>query len=202
MPNNAVNQVVKAAVGDFPRALHFDDLQRIGHTVAQTIERELGIGLLTLSATDGRASTEQSSLDVDGRRLAALAEVIATLDRLGWHAVPDLAATALPPRLSCEALFFALPEHRRPALPAVEPSHALQLRQWPELSAETRSPAQLLAIAHLHARPWHPQALASGLAQTAESPVPATQRRPHSGNTRFFSWVARQFGLALFQAQS
>lgn len=106
MPNNAVNQVVKAAVGEVPRALHFDDLQRIGHTVAQTIERELGIGLLTLSATDGRASTEQSSLDVDGRRLAALAEVIATLDRLGWHAVPDLAATALPPRLSCEALFL------------------------------------------------------------------------------------------------
>ncbi|WP_427988602.1 hypothetical protein [Xanthomonas oryzae] len=97
MPNNAVNQVVKAAVGEVPRALHFDDLQRIGHTVAQTIEREPGIGLLMLSAADGRASTEQSSLDVDGRRLAALAEVIATLDRLGWHAVPDLAATA-PPR--------------------------------------------------------------------------------------------------------
>ncbi len=45
MPNNAVNQVVKAAVGEVPRALHFYDLQRIGHTVAQTIEREPGIGL-------------------------------------------------------------------------------------------------------------------------------------------------------------
>ncbi|ALS93497.1 hypothetical protein ADT26_00985 [Xanthomonas oryzae] len=221
MPNNAVKQVVKAAVVEVPRALHFDDLRRIGHTVAQTIEREPGIGLLMLSTADGRASAEQSSLDVDGRRLAALAEVIATLDRLGWHAVPDLAATALPQSLSCEALFFALPEHLRPALPAVEPSHALQLRQWPELSAETSSPAQLLAIAHLHARPWRPQALASacklplqtveclfaaalasGLAQTAESPVPATPRRPDSGNTRFFSWVARRFGLALFQAQS
>ncbi|RBI25039.1 hypothetical protein BRM01_13560, partial [Xanthomonas oryzae pv. oryzae] len=159
MPNNAVNQVVKAAVGEVPRALHFENLQRIEHTVAQTIEREPGIGMLMLSTADGRAITEQSSLDVDGRRLAALAEVIATLDRLGWHAVPDLAATALPQRLSCEALFFALPEHLRPALPAVEPSHALQLRQWPELSAETSSPAQLLAVAHLPARPWRPQAL-------------------------------------------
>ncbi|KHS38631.1 hypothetical protein QT199_008360 [Xanthomonas phaseoli pv. phaseoli] len=151
----------------------------------------------------------------------ALAEVIAALDRSGWHVVPDPAATALPQRISFEALFFALPEHLRQALPAVEPSHALQLRQWPELTAETSSPAQLLAIAHLHARPWRPQALAnacklplqtveclfaaalaSGLAQTAEIPVPATQHRPDGGNTRFFSWVARRFGLSLFQAQS
>ncbi len=65
--------------------------------------------MLMLSTADGRAITEQSSLDVDGRRLAALAEVIATLDRLGWHAVPDLAATALPQRLSCEALFLPCP---------------------------------------------------------------------------------------------
>ncbi|RBE88640.1 hypothetical protein BRN10_09040, partial [Xanthomonas oryzae pv. oryzae] len=77
MPNNAVNQVVKAAVGEVPRALHFENLQRIEHTVAQTIEREPGIGMLMLSTADGRAITEQSSLDVDGRRLAALAEVIA-----------------------------------------------------------------------------------------------------------------------------
>ncbi|QDS17710.1 hypothetical protein [Xanthomonas arboricola] len=151
----------------------------------------------------------------------ALTELLAALDRPGWQVAPDTAGSALSQRISFEALYFALPEHLRPALPAVEPSHALRLRQWPELSAETSSPAQLLAIAHLHARPWRPQALAnacklplqtveclfaaalaSGLAQTAEIPVPATQPRPDSSNSRFFSWVARRFGLSLFQAQS
>ncbi|CAD2250098.1 hypothetical protein [Xanthomonas arboricola] len=151
----------------------------------------------------------------------ALTELLAALDRPGWQVAPDTADSALSQRISFEALYFALPEHLRPALPAVEPSHALRLRQWPELSAETSSPAQLLAIAHLHARPWRPQALAnacklplqtveclfaaalaSGLAQTAEIPVPATQPRPDSSNSRFFSWVARRFGLSLFQAQS
>ncbi|PPT95290.1 hypothetical protein XaraCFBP7407_11950 [Xanthomonas arboricola pv. arracaciae] len=151
----------------------------------------------------------------------ALTELLAALDRPGWQVAPDTAGSALSQRISFEALYFALPEHLRPALPAVEPSHALRLRQWPELGAETSSPAQLLAIAHLHARPWRPQALAnacklplqtveclfaaalaSGLAQTAEIPVPATQPRPDSSNSRFFSWVARRFGLSLFQAQS
>lgn len=151
----------------------------------------------------------------------ALTELLAALDRPGWQVAPDTAGSVLSQRISFEALYFALPEHLRPALPAVEPSHALRLRQWPELSAETSSPAQLLAIAHLHARPWRPQALAnacklplqtveclfaaalaSGLAQTAEIPVPATQPRPDSSNSRFFSWVARRFGLSLFQAQS
>ncbi|CAD0363931.1 hypothetical protein [Xanthomonas hortorum] len=150
-----------------------------------------------------------------------LSELVAALDRPGWQVAPDTTDAALTQRISFEALYFALPEHLRPALPAVEPSHALQLRQWPELSAETSSPAQLLAIAHLHARPWRAQALAnacklplqtveclfaaalaSGLAQTAEIPVPATQTRPDSSNSRFFSWVARRFGLSLFQAQS
>ncbi|MBB3858660.1 hypothetical protein FHY29_003987 [Xanthomonas arboricola] len=151
----------------------------------------------------------------------ALTELLAALDRPGWQVAPDTADSALSQRISFEALYFALPEYLRPALPAVEPSHALRLRQWPELSAETSSPAQLLAIAHLHARPWRPQALAnacklplqtveclfaaalaSGLAQTAEIPVTATQPRPDSSNSRFFSWVARRFGLSLFQAQS
>ncbi|MBB3807200.1 hypothetical protein FHT03_003360 [Xanthomonas arboricola] len=150
-----------------------------------------------------------------------LPALVAALDLPGWQRVADDADVALPQRLSFEALYFALPEHLRPALPAVEPAHALQLRQWPELSADTSSPAQLLAIAHLHARPWRPQALAnacklplqtveclfaaalaSGLAQTAEIPVPSTPRRPDSSNSRFFSWVARRFGLSLFQAQS
>lgn len=151
----------------------------------------------------------------------SLPELVAALDRPGWQRVADDADAALTQRLSFEALYFALPEHLRPALPAVEPSHALQLRQWPELSAETSSPAHLLAIAHLHARPWRPQALAnacklplqtveclfaaalaSGLAQTAEISVPSTPRRPDSSNSRFFSWVARRFGLSLSQAQS
>ncbi|WP_115584989.1 hypothetical protein [Xanthomonas arboricola] len=151
----------------------------------------------------------------------SLSELVAALDRPGWQRVTGDADAALTQRLSFEALYFALPEHLRPALPAVEASRALQLRQWPELSADTSSPAQLLAIAHLHARPWPPQALAnacklplqtveclfaaalaSGLAQTAEIPVPSTPRRPDSSNSRFFSWVARRFGLSLSQAQS
>ncbi|QHG88671.1 hypothetical protein ACCQ13_19090 [Xanthomonas sp. NCPPB 1638] len=150
-----------------------------------------------------------------------LPTLIAALDRPGWQHLADTTDTVLTQRISCEALYFALPEHLRPALPAVDPRHALQLRQWPELSADTSSPAQLLAIAHLHARPWRPQALASacklplqtveclfaaalasGLAQTAESSVPALPPRPDTGNSRFFSWVARRFGLSLFQAQS
>ncbi|WP_127170889.1 roadblock/LC7 domain-containing protein [Xanthomonas euvesicatoria] len=79
MPHNAVNQVVKAAVGEVPRALHFYDLQRIGHEFAQTIECEPGIRLLMLSTADGRAITERSSLDVDSRRLAAMANSFLTL---------------------------------------------------------------------------------------------------------------------------
>ncbi|ATS67534.1 hypothetical protein ACDI35_01510 [Xanthomonas axonopodis pv. cajani] len=182
---------------------------------------EFGAGAVTLQHGQLHVRVDPSNGCVQLPAGVALAEVIAALDRSGWHVVPDLGATALPQRISFEALFFALPEHLRQALPAVEPGHALQLRQWPELTAETSSPAQLLAIAHLHARPWRPQALAnacklplqtveclfaaalaSGLAQTAEIPVPATQRRPEGGNTRFFSWVARRFGLSLFQGQS
>ncbi|APP75649.1 hypothetical protein BJD12_10780 [Xanthomonas vesicatoria ATCC 35937] len=173
-----------------------------------------------------RHATLQVRVDPSSRCLhlpsaASLSELVAALDRPGWQRVADDAAAALTQRISFEALYFALPEHLRPALPAVEPSHALQLRQWPELTADTSSPAQLLAIAHLHARPWRPQALAnacklplqtveclfaaalaSGLAQTAEMSVPSTPRRPESSNSRFFSWVARRFGLSLSQAQS
>ena len=79
MPHNAVNQVVKAAVGEVARASHQYDLQRIGREFAQTIEREPGIWLLMLSTADGRAITEQSSLDADGRRLAAMANSFLTL---------------------------------------------------------------------------------------------------------------------------
>ncbi|MBB3780101.1 hypothetical protein FHY16_002884 [Xanthomonas campestris] len=79
MPHNAVNQVVKAAVGEIARATHHYDLQRIGREFAQTIERERGIRLLMLSTADGRAIAEHSSLDVDGRRLAAMANSFLTL---------------------------------------------------------------------------------------------------------------------------
>ncbi|MCS3747854.1 MULTISPECIES: hypothetical protein [unclassified Xanthomonas] len=182
---------------------------------------EFGAGPVLL-----RHARLQVRVDPSGRCMhlpagVSLPELVAALDRPGWQRVADDADAALTQRLSFEALYFALPEHLRPALPAVEPSHALQLRQWPELSAETSSPAHLLAIAHLHARPWRPQALAnacklplqtveclfaaalaSGLAQTAEISVPSTPRRPDSSNSRFFSWVARRFGLSLSQAQS
>ncbi|OAX89301.1 hypothetical protein A7D16_07535 [Xanthomonas nasturtii] len=182
---------------------------------------EFGTGAVVLQHAQLQVRVDPANGCVQLPAGLALADLVAALDRPGWQALPALVTAALPQRISFEALYFALPEQLRPALPAVELSHALQLRQWPELSAETSSPAQLLAIAHLHARPWRPQALAnacklplqtveclfaaalaSGLAQTAEIPVPATQRRPDSGNSRFFSWVARRFGLSLFQAQS
>ncbi|MFC0153143.1 hypothetical protein ACFFJ4_05700 [Xanthomonas dyei] len=182
---------------------------------------EFGAGPVLLRTAHLQVRVDLSSRCLHLPAGLSLSELVAALDRPGWQSVTGDADAALTQRISFEALYFALPEHLRPALPAVEASRALQLRQWPELSVDTSSPAQLLAIAHLHARPWRPQALAnacklplqtveclfaaalaSGLAQTAEISVPSPPRRPDSSNSRFFSWVARRFGLSLSQAQS
>ncbi|MEQ7420503.1 hypothetical protein ABQE70_13140 [Xanthomonas campestris pv. campestris] len=182
---------------------------------------EFGTGAVVLQQAQLRVRVDPGNGWLELPASLQLAALVAALDRPDWQrAMGDIGTTATR-RISLEALYFAVPEHLRPALPAVEPGHALQLRQWPELSADTSTPSQLLAIAHLHARPWRPQALAnacklplqtveclfaaalaSGLAQTAEIAVPSTPRRQNSSNSRFFSWVARRFGLTLSQAQS
>ncbi|MCD0278508.1 hypothetical protein JWH04_06035 [Xanthomonas melonis] len=182
---------------------------------------EFGAAPVLLRQADLQVAVDPANGCVQLPAGVRLSTLVAALDRPGWQVVAGAFDPSLTQRISFEALYFALPEQLRPALPAVEPSHAVQLRQWPELSADTSSPAQLLAIAHLHARPWRPQALAtacklplqtveclfaaafaSGLAQTAQIPVPAPPPPPDNGNARFFSWVARRFGLSLFQAQS
>jgi hypothetical protein len=154
-----------------------------------------------------------------------LAEVAAQLDDATWSLTPIDVETfqhqyayRLPQRHSFEALFFCIAHHRPELMPAPAAQASLQLRQWPDLSADDVPGHWLLAIARLHARPWRatalatacriPQdaaqslfsaALASGLALNQDAPVTPSQRRGDTHDSRFFSWVARRFGLSLFQ---
>lgn len=154
-----------------------------------------------------------------------LAEVAAQLDDATWSLTAIDAETfrhqyayRLPQRHSFEALFFCIARHRPELMPAPAAQASLQLRQWPDLSADDVPGTWLLAIARLHARPWRatalasacrmPQdtvqslfsaALASGLALTQDAPVPPSPPRAENNDSRFFSWVARRFGLTLFQ---
>lgn len=155
----------------------------------------------------------------------ALAEVAAQLDDAAWSMTAIDAdsfqhqyAYRLPQRHSFEALFFCIAHHRPELLPAPAAQASLQLRQWPDLSAEDVPGPWLLAIARLHARPWRAPALAaacrlpgdtvsglfsaalaSGLALSQDVPMPPSPRRSDTTDSRFFSWVARRFGLNLFQ---
>lgn len=158
-----------------------------------------------------------------------LADVVAQLDDVAWSASPIDVATfqhqyayRLPQRHSFEALYFCIARHRPALLPPVAEHATLKLRHWPDLQADDVPGTWLLAIACLHARPWQPAALAaacqiprhtvqslfcaavaSGLALNQDAAVPRTQRRKDASDSRFFSWVARRFGLNLFQgAQS
>lgn len=154
-----------------------------------------------------------------------LAEVAAQLDDATWSLTAIDAQTfqhqyayRLPQRHSFEALFFCIARHRPELLPAPAGQASLRLRQWPDLNAEDVPSHWLPAIARLHARPWRATALAgacgiphhtaqllfsaalaSGLALTEEAPVPRSDRRGDTTDSRFFSWVARRFGLTLFQ---
>lgn len=154
----------------------------------------------------------------------SLAEVAAQLDDSTWSLTAIDADTfqhqyayRLPQRHSFEALFFCIARHRPELMPAPAAQASLQLRQWPDLSADDVPGPWLLAIARLHARPWRatalanacriPQdaaqslfsaAMASGLALTQDTPVTPSPRRETPTDSRFFSWVARRFGLTLF----
>lgn len=192
-------QLASAASGN--AALHL--LQRGGITVlVDTATRSIGLAPST-----------------------TLAEVVAQLDDVAWSASPVDAATfqhqyayRLPQRYSFEALYFCIARHRPELLPPVAEHGALKLRHWPDLHADDVPGTWLLAIACLHARPWQPAALAaacqmprhtvqslfcaavaSGLAQNQDAAVPRTQPRKDASDSRFFSWVARRFGLNLFQ---
>ena len=159
----------------------------------------------------------------------SLAELVAQLDDSTWSSeVIDTAtfqhqyAYRLPQRHSLEALYFCIARYRPELLPEPELLPTLKLKHWPDLNAEDVPANWLLAIACLHARAWEPAALAaachlprntvqslfcaavaSGLALNQEVAVPSTTRRKDASDSRFFSWVARRFGLNLFQgAQS
>lgn len=154
-----------------------------------------------------------------------LSELVAQLDDVAWSGSVIDAPTfqhqyayRLPNRYSFEALYFCIARHRPLLLPAPAEHAPMKLRHWPDLNPDDVPSTWLLAIACLHARPWQPTALAaacqmprntvqslfcaavaSGLALTQEPAVPPTFRRREAGDSRFFSWVARRFGLNLFQ---
>ncbi|WP_421570004.1 hypothetical protein [Stenotrophomonas sp. PD6] len=154
-----------------------------------------------------------------------LADVVAQLDDVAWSASAIDAPTfrhqyayRLPQRHSFEALYFCIARYRPELLPAPAEHAPMKLRHWPDLNPDDVPSTWLLAIACLHARPWQPNALAaacqmprntvqslfcaavaSGLALTQEPAVSPTSRRRDAGDSRFFSWVARRFGLNLFQ---
>lgn len=158
----------------------------------------------------------------------SLAELVAQLDDSTWSSEVIDAATfqhqytyRLPQRHSLEALYFSIARHRPALLPVPDLLPALQLRHWPDLNSDDVPATWLLAIARLHARPWQPAALAaachlppdtvqslfsaavaSGLASNQDTAVPRTPRRKDASDSRFFSWVARRFGLNLFQGEA
>jgi hypothetical protein len=154
-----------------------------------------------------------------------LAELVTQLDDSTWSSEVIDKATfqhqytyRLPQRYSLEALYFSIARHRPALLPVPETLPAMKLRHWPDLHSDDVPATWLLAIARLHARPWQPAALAtachlppdtvqslfcaavaSGLASNQDAAVPSTPRRNDASDSRFFSWVARRFGLNLFQ---
>lgn len=79
MHRSAIHTIVRNATGDSQPASQLYDVQRIEATFRQARERESGLTLLMLSTADGRAVAEHSSLGVDGRRLAAMANSFLTL---------------------------------------------------------------------------------------------------------------------------
>ncbi|QKW55398.1 hypothetical protein [Stenotrophomonas sp. NA06056] len=174
-------------------------------------------GAMTLVVDSGRRSIALA-------KAATLAGVVMQLDHSSWSTQALDASTfaheqsyRLPQRCSFEALHFCIARYRPELLPAHDPQVPLQLRQWPDLCADDVPDSWLLAIACLHARPWPAHALAGacqiphdvvqslfsaahacGLAMNREHPMTHPQRERSSIDSRFLSWVARRFGLTLF----
>ncbi len=79
MQRSAIHQIVRSANGESQPARQLHDIDGIDAVFGQARERERGLKLLMLSTADGRAVAESSALDVDGRRLAAMANSFLTL---------------------------------------------------------------------------------------------------------------------------
>lgn len=79
MQRSSIHQIVRSATGESQPARQLYDIAAIEQVFQQSREREQGVSLLMLSTADGRAVAEQSSLGVDGRRLAAMANSFLTL---------------------------------------------------------------------------------------------------------------------------
>ena len=79
MQRSAVHQVVQNVFGQTTGVSQFYDVAAITQAFEQAQARESGLKLLMLSTADGRAVAERSSLDTDGRRLAAMANSFLTL---------------------------------------------------------------------------------------------------------------------------
>lgn len=79
MQRSAIHQIVRSASGESQPARQLYDIAGIEAVFGQARERERGLTLLMLSTADGRAVAEDSALNVDGRRLAAMANSFLTL---------------------------------------------------------------------------------------------------------------------------
>jgi len=76
---SSIHQIVRNASGESQPARQLYDVAAIEQVFQQSREREQGLRLLMLSTADGRAVAEDSTLGVDGRRLAAMANSFLTL---------------------------------------------------------------------------------------------------------------------------
>lgn len=79
MQRSSIHQIVRNASGESQPARQLYDVSAIEQVFQQSREREQGLRLLMLSTADGRAVAEDSTLGVDGRRLAAMANSFLTL---------------------------------------------------------------------------------------------------------------------------
>lgn len=81
MANTVVNRIVKSAIGSVNVEVKRKPYRvaEIENIFTQTIKRETGIKLLMLSTADGIAIAEQSRLESDKRRVAAMANSFLTL---------------------------------------------------------------------------------------------------------------------------
>lgn len=79
MQRSSIHQIVRTVGGESPPARQLYDTAAIEQVFQQSRERERGLSLLMLSTADGRAVAEDSTLGVDGRRLAAMANSFLTL---------------------------------------------------------------------------------------------------------------------------
>ena len=156
----------------------------------------------------------------------SLKELIEQLDDSTWSAdaldridFQHQYTYRLPQRQSLESLFFAVARLRPQLLPATDLDEPVQLRHWPDLDSQLIPGNWLMAIALLHAQPCSSTALAAtcslspasvtallaaatagGLVQQqAASPTSRAKAADNGQNSRFFSWVARRFGLTLFK---